>query len=178
LYLFGGWDGHKALDSVYIYDPDADAWDEGTAMPTARWGAGAAALADKIVVVGGVNEGGALKDAGAYFPSRDRAGENPWEEFESLPEPRSEFGMASVYDSIYLMGGKFEYESAMASSGLVIGEEGWEELPTNQDFAGRAIEMISLGGQLVMIDSSLTEGENQVWRYQAFYYSIYIPIVQ
>jgi len=178
LYLFGGWDGEQALDTVYIYDPDADTWDEGTAMPTARWGAGAAALADKVVVVGGVNEGGALQEAGAYFPSRDRSGEMPWERFENLPEPRYEFGMASVYDSIYLIGGEFENESPEASSGLVIGEEGWVDLPTNQDFIGRSIEMVSLGGQLVMIDSSITDGENQVRRYQAFYYSIYIPIVQ
>jgi DNA-binding CsgD family transcriptional regulator len=178
LYLFGGWDGERALSSVYIYNPEADTWTQGTGMTTARQGAGAVALADKIVVIGGRNMDGALKDSWAYFPSRDRANDHPWEPFEDLPEPRYDFGIASTFDSIFIIGGILENEDTKASSGLVIDETGWVDLPTIQPYLGHSIEMVSLGGQLVIIDSIISPDTTQVWQYQAFYYSIYIPLVQ
>lgn len=178
LYLFGGWDGQQALADVYVYDPGTDAWLEGTRMAVARRDAGAVPLADKIVVLGGRNAAGALNEAAAYFPSRDVDGDDPWEGFEDLPDARYGFGVASVYDSIYVIGGISEESETNASSGLVLGEEGWIELSTPEDYLGRTIEAVSLSGQIITLDSMIAEGKSQVWQYQAFYYSIYIPIMQ
>jgi DNA-binding CsgD family transcriptional regulator len=178
MYLFGGWDGEKALDVVYIYDPDEDAWREGTPMPTARYHAGAGVSEGRILVLGGKNEEGALKDTGVYFPSRDKGIEQAWEANEDLPNARYDFGIASIYNSIYILGGYVDGLQNRESEGLVNGDEGWVDFIPITDFSNRSIEMISLGSQLVIIDSiSLTE-TTQVWRYQAFYYSIFIPFVQ
>ena len=65
LYLFRGLDGVQALADVIVYDPVDDAWHEGTPMATAKYDGGAVSQADKIVVLGGRNEKGALKEAQA-----------------------------------------------------------------------------------------------------------------
>jgi DNA-binding CsgD family transcriptional regulator len=50
LYLFGGWDGAEYRAEVFAYDPDVDAWQTLTPMPTARRGAGAALIDNRVYV--------------------------------------------------------------------------------------------------------------------------------
>ena len=63
------------------------------------------------MVLGGRNEGGALKEAQAYYPSRDGNGESPWEAFPELPKAMYGFGAASVSETIYVVGGITEKKS-------------------------------------------------------------------
>ena len=177
VYLFGGWDGEKALDNVYIYDPVEDAWREGTPMPTARYDAGAAALADKIVVLGGRNGSGVVADAAAYYPSRDLNGEDPWGEFLDMPEARYDFGVASIYDTVYVVGGLTGEDRQAESTGWLMTGEEWVSFETIQDYNQRSTVMVPLGSQLIIFDLSETGEETRAWAYQAFYFSIYIPLV-
>jgi DNA-binding CsgD family transcriptional regulator len=177
MYLFGGWDGARALDDVYVYDPGVDAWREATPMATARQDAGAVALVDKIVVLGGRNEEGALKEAVGYFPSRDGDGEVAWEEFVDLPEERYGFGVANVSDTVYVIGGESEMEETDLPMGLFLSDTGWDSFPVNQEFLNHQTSMVSLGAAIIIFDTSDLNKETQAWSYQAFYYTIYIPFV-
>jgi hypothetical protein len=176
LYMFGGLNGKNALDTVYIYDPIADSWQEGTPIPFVSYDIGAVVLVDKIVLLGGRNETGALVDAWAYYPSRDLNGEDPWGEFLDMPEARYDFGVASIYNTIYVVGGILEGKRVGMDSLLMNGEE-WIPFETIQDFNQRPIAMVPLGSQLMIFDTSENDEETRAWMYQAFYYSIYIPLM-
>jgi DNA-binding CsgD family transcriptional regulator/N-acetylneuraminic acid mutarotase len=105
LYLFGGWDGQKYLDTVYAYDPGQDRWEELSAMPTARAFAGAVSASGKINIIGGYDGTHALSVNEIYFPDRDKEGDNPWMVGEPMPEGRYSFGVASVADMLQVVGG-------------------------------------------------------------------------
>jgi hypothetical protein len=176
LFVFGGWDGRETLDEVFIYDPVGDIWREGKKMSIASQDAGAVALTDRIIVLGGRNESGTLKDALAYFPSRDNEGEDPWIEHIPLPEGRYNFGVTSISDNIYILGGHPEGQDR-PMEGLLLLDGEWIPFPAIQDFDQRDIAMVSLDSLLVLFDNQPDLGYSPVWTYQAFYYSIYIPFV-
>jgi DNA-binding CsgD family transcriptional regulator/N-acetylneuraminic acid mutarotase len=175
LYLFGGWDGEGALADVIVYDPVDDEWRDGTPMEIARYDGGAVSLADKIVVLGGRNEEGALKEAQAYFPSRDGNGESPWEQFPPLPEAIFGFGVASVSESVYVVGGKTFQESGHDSQSFVYANEGWISFDTNKDYSGEQIELVFFGSSLFIVNPAELLNQTQLWEYQVYYFSIYIP---
>jgi DNA-binding CsgD family transcriptional regulator/N-acetylneuraminic acid mutarotase len=105
LYLFGGWDGQKYLDTVFTYDPGQDRWEELTAMPTARAFAGAVIASGKIHIIGGYDGTHALSVNEIYLPDRDKEEDNPWMVGEPMPEGRYSFGVASVADMLQVVGG-------------------------------------------------------------------------
>ena len=175
MYLFGGWDGEKALDSVWVYDPGADLWSQVTPMEAPRIDARAIALSDRIVVMGGKTLNGKVQsEAWAYFPSRESNGESPWDEFTNLPEGRAGFGAASINDSIYIFGGEF---SGNGESGLFINGNGWMGLPTQETFSGNNTEVVALNTLIYILHPSTNEKLTELWAYHAFYFSIYIPFV-
>ncbi len=178
MYLFGGWDGERTLDTVYVYNPAVDAWREETRMGTPRQDHGAVALTDKILVIGGRNDSGALKEAVGYYPSRDVEGENPWEGFVDLPEARYGFGVANVSDTIYVMGGFPEGTDNCDRSGLIFNEDTWDDLATVIEGSCQSIDLVSIGPLLYFINHSELHQPAQIWSYKAFYYEIYIPIIQ
>ena len=176
LYLFGGWDGAGMLDTVFVYDPQADAWEARTPMALARRDHGAVALDDRIVVLGGRNQAGALRDAVSYYPSRDANGEDPWEDFVDLPEARYGFGVANVFDKIYLMGGTGE-EGAEGPAGLFLTEVGWESFQEDQVFSAHKARMVPIGSLIIIFNPLAAEQVTPIWSYQAFYYTIYFPFI-
>jgi DNA-binding CsgD family transcriptional regulator/N-acetylneuraminic acid mutarotase len=105
LYLFGGWNGQRYVDTVYTYDPGQDRWEKMSAMPTARGFAGAVSASGKINIIGGYDGAHALSVHEIYFPDRDKEGDNPWMVGEPLPEGRYSFGVASVADTLQVVGG-------------------------------------------------------------------------
>ncbi len=56
IYVFGGRHGRGVVGSVEIYDPVADSWSFGAALPTPRWGAEAVVKGEDIYVIGGVTQ--------------------------------------------------------------------------------------------------------------------------
>lgn len=175
LYLFGGTDGQEAQDSVWVYDPKEDAWQSGTSMISAREGASAVVLTDRIVILGGRNNTELLKSTQSYFPSRDTREETPWEHFVDMPLGRAEFGATSINDLVYILGGEMEGEG---ESGLVLVEDNWVSLSMIEDFSSGEPRLISIGQLLYVLVIQPDMSDSAFWSYQAFYYSIFIPILQ
>lgn len=103
LYLFGGWDGARYVDSVQVYDPAAGAWSSRSPMPTTAGFAAAAALADRIVVAGGFDGQQEYAACNAYYPLDDR-----WEACAPMNLARGGLGMAADGTSIYAIGGGWQ----------------------------------------------------------------------
>ncbi|MDY6868856.1 MAG: kelch repeat-containing protein, partial [Chloroflexota bacterium] len=174
VYLFGGWDGEKARDSVWVYEPAEDGWRAGTQLAQPLYDATAVALTDRIVVLGGREDNRSSSATWSYFPSRDVANGSPWERFVDLPEARYGFGAASIYDSIYLLGGEVKGRGEL---GLFIADDAWVSLPVIDEIVGWNVDVVTLDSELFVIDPAADLENTKAWIYQAFYYSIYIPFV-
>jgi N-acetylneuraminic acid mutarotase len=106
LYVFGGgtrWDG-GAQSTAAVYDPASDAWEFLPPMPTARTGATAQRLGERIYVVGGMDDDGrSLRSmdvfdlgSGAWLP-----GPHP-----PLAIPRDNPASAALHGKMYVFGGR------------------------------------------------------------------------
>jgi len=177
IYLFGGWDGKKALNTVFIYNPGSDSWEAGAAMPVPAYDLGAAGLSDKIVVMGGRNADGVLDSAEAYYPSRDASGEYPWEDFVDMPMPRYGFGVASIYDTIYAIGGTTDDEESESGSGIVFSQGSWNDLQINQAFQNLNPRLVTSGSLMYLVTPREDLAGTVLWQYQAIFYEIYIPFI-
>ncbi len=106
IYVFGGGGPRFAsLNTVEVYDPQADRWDEATPMPTLRSGAVTAVIDDLIYVVGG----GFRKDDGKfrflptteiYDPATDS-----WSSGPDMLQPHDYPACATLDGTIYILGG-------------------------------------------------------------------------
>eukprot|EP00964_Phaeocystis_antarctica_P006404 scaffold3464_cov66-Phaeocystis_antarctica.AAC.2 len=90
-----------SINSVYVYDPAADSWQQMAAMPTARGSHAAAVLGGKIYVTGG-----ALPSAESYdaFEAYDPVA-NTWTALASLGLARAFHASAVVRGKLYVFGG-------------------------------------------------------------------------
>lgn len=106
LYLFGGWDGSRFVDTTYSYDPAQDTWTTRAPMPTARGYAGAVVADARIFVVGGRDGQRDLTTNEEYVPSKDDGGEgSPWTARAPLPAGRSGAGVTVAANLIHVIGG-------------------------------------------------------------------------
>ena len=83
IYVTGGEDIESTLNSVYVYDPQANAWTQLASMGTARRLHASAAVGGKLYVFGGMG-GGILSTAEVYDPASDS-----WAQVTSLTSARS-----------------------------------------------------------------------------------------
>src|SRR5207248_8663608 len=77
------------LGATEAYDPASGTWSDRAALPTPRSGIAAAALGDRIYVVGGEQPSGTFAEVEAYRP-----GDDTWASAPYLPTPRH--GLAAV----------------------------------------------------------------------------------
>ncbi|MFZ3069771.1 MAG: kelch repeat-containing protein [Anaerolineaceae bacterium] len=124
MYLFGGWDGEKALDIVLRYDPLADAWHQASPLPTARAFAGAANANGKIYVMGGWDGEKALDVNESYAPARDLAGELAWNEESDLPTACAACRAESISEMLFVVGTNGIWQ-------LNFPDNDWTEIPFN-----------------------------------------------
>lgn len=178
MYLFGGWDGKRALDDVYVYDPGADEWRMRTPMALARRDHGAVAMTDKIIVLGGRNSAGALADAVSYYPSRDAGSkENPWEQEISLPKDVIFVGVQEIAGFIFALGLNDSEGNTLIHLNLqtLTWSYSIEDTPVNfHNYSSVA----SLGQNLVILGGKSIDGEcfDTHLSYKAIYV-ISIPII-
>ena len=103
LYLAGGYEGYdfsSPTDSLWIYDPSTDGWTAGTGMPAARAAHAAAAIENKLFIVGGVGVGSSF--LWTYDPAS-----NSWETVPTtLPTPREHLAAAALEGKLYAIGGR------------------------------------------------------------------------
>lgn len=106
--LFGGWDGKNYRDLVYEYNPDDDKWQAMTPMPQVRGFLGAVTVGGKVYILGGTDGKKLVTTNYTYSPQADKTTDiaKIWTEGSAMPEGVSGFGMATIIDSIYLLGGE------------------------------------------------------------------------
>ena len=93
IYVTGGETNQgTSVNSVYVYDPQADAWTQLASMGTARKEYASAAVGGKLYVFGGRRDGGAhLSTAEVYDPASDS-----WAPVTSLTSARRYFVAAAL----------------------------------------------------------------------------------
>eukprot|EP00964_Phaeocystis_antarctica_P010694 scaffold5888_cov62-Phaeocystis_antarctica.AAC.7 len=79
------------LDSVFVYDPQADAWTPLASMSTSRSGHASAAVGGKLYVFGGYGAEGNLSTAEVYDPALDS-----WAQVPNLTCARSNVAAAAL----------------------------------------------------------------------------------
>jgi N-acetylneuraminic acid mutarotase len=178
--LFGGRNGERFLSAVYIYLPQEDRWIEGSSMQAPRAFAGAAVLGSRIHVVGGFDGERALKTHQAYIPSRDSAGESPWESYAPLTSGRYAMGTTHLVNTIYLSGGLSDGEKPAAPPVVqfILQANAWSPMEVPPTPTGALPGLIASGDFLYLMggetDRGLSTG-NQT--YQAIY-TISVPMLQ
>jgi kelch-like protein 10 len=110
LYLFGGWNGKRFEDTIFIFDPAEQRWEQSaSAMPQAKGYAGAAVLDDLIYVVGGYD---GQEEFDQTYVFKPETGE--WLKKSPMLEKRGGLGLISAANNLYAVGGG--WEQALASS--------------------------------------------------------------
>ena len=90
IYVTGGETGNDELvNSVYVYDPQADAWTQLASMGIARRTHASAVVGGMLYVFGGYSAGGRLSTAEVYDPAS-----NSWAPVTSLTSERQ--AMAAI----------------------------------------------------------------------------------
>jgi hypothetical protein len=176
LYMFGGWDGQRFLASTYEYDPEQDTWTVRSPMPTARAFAGAAIAGGSIYVIGGTAGGKALAVNEEYVPEHDTGSTNPWAPRSPIPEARSAMGLASIADTIYVVGGIGDSGLALQSMQYSFQLDRWQifENPLAQQWS--SLGLVSLQTQLYALGGRQNgTPAAQNLSYQAIY-TIVIPV--
>jgi non-specific serine/threonine protein kinase len=93
-----GYDTNVA--TVEAYDPAARRWRRLPPLPSARGGTGAAAIAGRIVSVGGEAPGGTIATVFAYEVDRRR-----WSPLPDLPTPRHGLGVVTLQGRVWALAG-------------------------------------------------------------------------
>ena len=104
IFIFGGWDGSKELDTVLKYEPYSDKWESVTNLPSARANPSVVLIDDLIYVIGGESNGTILKVIEVYAPNQDIAGGKPWSSQVDLPEDFDLVGAQNVMGSLFIFG--------------------------------------------------------------------------
>jgi N-acetylneuraminic acid mutarotase len=104
--MTGGYPTEPPIPEVHVYDPAADRWSEGPAIPAdrRRGGAGAVAHGGQIYVVAGIRNGhtdGHVAWLDAFDP---RTGE--WRRLADAPRPRDHFQVGVIDGKLYAAGGR------------------------------------------------------------------------
>ncbi|HYP09349.1 MAG TPA: kelch repeat-containing protein, partial [Bryobacteraceae bacterium] len=116
LYMIGGQltdaGSGNYSDRVFEYDPNTRQWTERARMPTARGGAVAVVVDEKIYVAGGRPPRGA--DFAVYEPATET-----WRTLPDMPTQRNHLAGAAVNGKVYIIGGRFEGGSQSPQSAAV-----------------------------------------------------------
>ena len=102
IYAMGGEAGSSGgcLDTVEVYDPQADSWQRVASMPQCLYMHAAAAMGGKIYVTGGWNQATLNSASFVYDPQA-----NAWTQLASLGTARRNHASAAVGGKLYVLGG-------------------------------------------------------------------------
>ena len=136
IYVFGGFTEGKVLNNLaawtpiinaYEYDPANDSWKALAPMPVKRGAAVAAAVGDKIYVIGGATTAPGATNPSIHplVPQRvlNLVQEydiktNTWRERAAMPTPRNHTTAGVVNGKVYVIGGRIGAAFIAASSNL------------------------------------------------------------
>jgi DNA-binding CsgD family transcriptional regulator/N-acetylneuraminic acid mutarotase len=173
LYLFGGWDGKKYLNSVLIYDTGQDDWAMLTPMSEARGFASAAVLGDKIYIIGGNNGKQDLAINEVYTPHLEGF-TTPWSQAAALPTGRYASGIASLADRMYVFGGQADSQAVLAYTPQT---NQWQALDSLPQEIGEGARLVQLGEFLLVLGGQVNNNPSGMnLAYQAIY-TVQIPMI-
>mmetsp|Transcript_122758 Transcript_122758/g.358313 ORF Transcript_122758/g.358313 Transcript_122758/m.358313 type:complete len:434 (-) Transcript_122758:29-1330(-) len=109
VYIFGGNDDAKTLNTCERFNPVTSVWDPLPPMRQARSAAAAAVLLNRVYVCGGNHCGQTLNHVEAYDPAREC-----WQNMCPLLRSRSAAGAAELFGLLYVCGG-WSGKQALAS---------------------------------------------------------------
>lgn len=178
IYLFGGWDAQKPVDSVWRYDPNTDTWHEGSPMPTARLHPAVLADGGKIYVMGGSDGESKLNANESYSPYTELEKENPWKIEPNLPEKLSGYTAIKLYDKVAIFGGKSAVSGAIDQFHFSTIQREWQIININSESASPISDAayVLLGDNIYVIGGQAGEQYlDRVSRYQAVY-TILLPL--
>ena len=101
----------QSMASMEVYDPTADHWTAGPALPTARAGLGAVVLAGRLYALGGESTPGGVSNA----VERYDPGTGEWSTLAPMPYRGHGLGAVVVGGAIYVMGGFTAASDAVGS---------------------------------------------------------------
>lgn len=121
MYVVGGRDTSIAAhtNALYLYDPEADSWSDGPAMPTSRGGIFVAAHDGLLYVGGGEGNGDVASGVFEALEVYDPASET-WTVLPPMPTPRHGAGAAAVGELVFFPGG-----ADVEAFGAVATHEAW-----------------------------------------------------
>jgi DNA-binding CsgD family transcriptional regulator len=169
VYVIGGWDGQRYVDTVFIYDAAANRWTTGAPLPLARGFSAAAALNAAIYVVGGYADGREFNNCDRYLPANDR-----WETCAPLLVTRGGLGLVTASSRVYAIGGGW--------TGYLSFSE-WFDSRTNQwtvmatPFVGqwRGLGVAAIGNDLYVLGGWTGQYQTVVEKYNPFPFNIFVP---
>jgi N-acetylneuraminic acid mutarotase len=178
LLLFGGWNGGSVEKKVYEYDPDADQWYPRTDMPTARAYPGVGISEGKIFVLGGFDGEKALAVNEIYSPEAEGGDTGPWVAGAALPQPRYAMGVASMVDTLHVIGGVGEGGESLPSIELPAGAAAWEIYDSPFDGQWAFLGLAPIGTHLYLTGGEINgQPTANNLTYQAIYL-INLPVVR
>jgi hypothetical protein len=170
LYLFGGWDGEKALADSYFYDPANGRWRPIAPMGQARAWAAGGIVGNRPYVVGGF-DGESELDLCQYYELT----EDTWYDCPPLLQVRGRAAAAVLLNKLYVVGG----ENAGDSEVYDANTEAWTPLttPMLDDRPGwTSLAMATVETRIyVMGGRSNSELLSTNYVLQPFVYRFYIP---
>lgn len=157
LYLIGGYRDNTfdPIGDVWIYDPAAGEWSEGTPMPTPRGALAFTVLDGRVHTIGGTVEDVEALDPDEHSPSAEDASvgthevydpaTDSWERLAPMPTPRNHHVAEAVDGRIYVTAGRMGRNFTMTVTEVYDPESGaWTEaasLPTGRSgVAGAALD--------------------------------------
>lgn len=144
LYVFGGWDGERYLDTAYVYDSGANSWRPLTPMRQPRAFAAGALIAGELFAVGGRNADGDLALCELFQP-----GAEMWQPCPPMLTPRVDAGATTLVNKLYVIGGTTAEETAVSLGEVYDPKDGtWQFVNTPMQDDGLAAWM-GLGVTLV-----------------------------
>ncbi|MBE9106213.1 kelch-like protein [Nostoc cf. edaphicum LEGE 07299] len=113
----GGFPDWRAQPTMFIYDPTANTWTQGTDLPMARAEAISAVVDDKIYLIGGRVR--ATEDARLFNEHIDSVRNEVfdpttkrWSARANAPTPRNSAASAVIDENIYVVGGRKFFKNA------------------------------------------------------------------